>query len=84
MIVRSRIPAIAEMLEKAREKVAELGLRHVKELAEMDARAEEAAAEKSRANSEAVSAQQPPGVGPNGENGGYLAKFVDVNGSVSG
>lgn len=33
------IDASAEMLEKAREKVAELGLRHVKELAEMDARA---------------------------------------------
>ncbi len=33
------IDASAEMLEKAREKVAELGLRHVKELVEMDARA---------------------------------------------
>jgi len=28
-----------------------------------------------------VAAQQPPaGVGPNGENGGYTARFVDVNG----
>ena len=25
-------------------------------------------------------AQLPPGVGPNGENGGFTAKFVDVNG----
>lgn len=27
-----------------------------------------------------VSAQQGPGVGPNGENGGFTAKFADVNG----
>ena len=33
------IDASAEMLEKARDKVAELGLRHVRELVEMDARA---------------------------------------------